>query len=92
MNNKVLSKNDLDLLNREGKRHIFPDKIKISVQMATCGIAAGADEIYNTIKDEVADESIILDKTGCIGYCKREPMLNLFIPGFNPVVYADLTP
>ena len=88
----VISKEDLDSLSKEGMNRIFPDKIKISVQMATCGIAAGADVIYNTIENEIKDKNIILDKTGCIGYCKREPMLNLFIPGFNPVVYSDLTP
>ncbi|RKX94564.1 MAG: NADH-quinone oxidoreductase subunit J/K, partial [Spirochaetes bacterium] len=88
---RIITEEDLNKLGEEGIGRIFPDKIKISVQMATCGIAAGADLIYNAIISEVKNKDIIIDKTGCIGYCKREPMLNLYIPGFNPVVYSDLT-
>lgn len=92
MANKVQSLEDLKRLKEEGKTRIFPEKIKISVQRATCGRASGADDIYNTIEREIGDRDVILENAGCIGFCQREPMVNLFIPGFRPVVYSDLSP
>ncbi len=88
---KVISKEDLDMLKKEGKERIFPDKVKIAVQMATCGKASGAEEIYSFIKEKALDEEIILETAGCLGLCQLEPMVNVFIPGFNPVVYSSMS-
>jgi NADH:ubiquinone oxidoreductase subunit F (NADH-binding)/(2Fe-2S) ferredoxin/NAD-dependent dihydropyrimidine dehydrogenase PreA subunit len=88
---KVMSKEDLDTLKEEGKNRIFPDSLKIAVQMATCGRASGADKIYNFIQNEVKDKDIILENAGCLGLCQLEPMVNVFIPGFNPVVYSNVS-
>jgi len=87
-----MNKEILDGLKQEGLKAIYPKGTKISVQMGTCGRASGADEIYRMLEKELKDSSIILKKTGCLGLCEREPMLNVFIPGQNPVVYVDLKP
>jgi len=91
---KIVSpKINLEALKKEGIRKIFPDKIKISVQMATCGKASGAEQIYNTIEKTVSsNDHIILGKTGCIGLCQFEPMVNVFVPGYRPVVYSSVSP
>ncbi|RKY00961.1 MAG: NADH-quinone oxidoreductase subunit F [Spirochaetes bacterium] len=92
----VLEKKDfkkiLEELKLEGKKHLFPDKLKISVQSATCGKASGADEIYSTLENTLKDEDVILERVGCIGLCQQEPMVNVYVPGWKPVVYANLTP
>ncbi|MBN2534678.1 MAG: 4Fe-4S binding protein [Spirochaetales bacterium] len=57
--------------------------------MGTCGKASGAERIYHIIKNKI-NTDILLTSTGCIGLCEKEPMVNVFVPGYYPVVYCDL--
>jgi len=69
-------------------------KAKIVVHMGTCGIAAGAREIMNTLLDEFAKQNIddvILTSSGCAGLCSREPMATVELKDEAPVKYVDLT-
>ena len=47
--------------------------------MASCGIAAGAQQVYNKLREiKKADQlNIELTKTGCIGMCYREPLVEI---------------
>ncbi len=70
-------------------------RAKITVHMGTCGIAAGARKIMNTLLDEFQKrdiDDIILTNSGCAGLCSREPMATVEIKGETPVKYIDLTP
>lgn len=70
-------------------------KAKITVHMGTCGIAAGAREIMNTLLDEFQKrniEDIILTNSGCAGLCSKEPMATVERKGETPVKYIELTP
>jgi len=70
-------------------------RAKIVVHMGTCGIAAGAREIMNTLLDEFAKQDIddvILTSSGCAGLCSREPMATVELKDEAPVKYVDLTP
>jgi NADP-reducing hydrogenase subunit HndB len=69
-------------------------KAKIVVHMGTCGIAAGAREIMNTLLNEFAEQNIddvILTSSGCAGLCSREPMATVELKDEAPVKYVDLT-
>ncbi len=48
---------------------------RIKVGMASCGIAAGADEVYDYLQENV--ENIDIIKVGCIGYCYAEPLVEV---------------
>ncbi len=52
---------------------------KVLVGMASCGIAAGAEDVYNQIKalKEADSLDIELKRTGCIGMCYREPLVEI---------------
>lgn len=70
-------------------------RAKITVHMGTCGIAAGAREIMNTLLDEFEKQNIddvILTSSGCAGLCSREPMATVESKDEAPVKYIDLTP
>jgi len=70
-------------------------RAKITVHMGTCGIAAGARNIMNTLLDEFEKRNIkdvILTTSGCAGLCSQEPMVTVEIIGQAPVKYVDLTP
>lgn len=55
-------------------------KYRVVVGMATCGIAAGARPVLNTIVEEVAKSKVPVTvlQTGCIGMCTLEPIVEVF--------------
>ena len=40
---------DLKSMGTAGRASLYPDRLKITVGMATCGLASGADTIYETL-------------------------------------------
>ena len=71
------------------------DPIRVMVGMATCGIAMGARGVLNAFTEEVARRDlsgIMVTQTGCIGICKYEPVVEVFVPGQEKVTYIHMTP
>ena len=69
--------------------------VKVVVGMATCGIAAGARTVLNAFSSELAKRSlehVTVAQTGCIGMCKLEPIVDVFVPGQDKVTYVLVTP
>ena len=65
------------------------------IVLATCGIAMGARPVLNTFTEEVARRGlsgIMVTQTGCIGICKYEPVVEVFVPGQEKVTYVHMTP
>ena len=68
---------------------------RVVVGMATCGIAAGARPVLAAFTDEVARRgvsNVTIAKTGCIGICQYEPVVEVFEPGREKVTYVKMTP
>jgi len=68
-------------------------RVKITVHMGTCGIAAGARKIMSALLvlvDEKDSKDIVLTTSGCAGLCSREPMMTVELKGEAPVKYVDL--
>jgi NADP-reducing hydrogenase subunit HndB len=68
---------------------------KITVHMGTCGIAAGARKIMNTLMEEIEKnklDDVILTNSGCAGLCSKEPMVTVELKDETPVKYVNLTP
>ncbi|HHU69783.1 MAG TPA: (2Fe-2S) ferredoxin domain-containing protein [Thermoanaerobacterales bacterium] len=68
---------------------------KIVVGMGTCGIASGARQVMTAILDELQKRNItdvIVTQTGCIGYCKYEPLIDVIKSDGKKVTYVNLTP
>ncbi len=69
-------------------------KVKITVHMGTCGIAAGARPIMNVIMEEMAKsdrKDVAVTTSGCAGLCSKEPMVTIELAGEAPVKYIALT-
>ena len=70
--------------------------IRVVVGMATCGIAAGARPVLNTLVEEVNKEGlsdkVTVSQTGCIGLCQLEPIVEIFEAGKDKVTYVKMTP
>ena len=68
---------------------------KVLVGMATCGIAAGARPVLQAFVEEVAKrglEDVVVSQTGCIGVCRHEPLVEVFVPGQEKVTYVNIHP
>ncbi len=69
-------------------------RVKVTVHMGTCGIAAGARTIMSTFLSQIEAQKVtdvILTTSGCAGLCSREPMATVEVTGQAPVKYVDLT-
>jgi NADP-reducing hydrogenase subunit HndB len=70
-------------------------RVKVTVHMGTCGIAAGARGIMDTLLEELnkADlKDVAITTSGCAGLCSKEPMITVELSGEPPVKYTALTP
>lgn len=62
------------------------------VGMATCGLAAGAQPVYELLKGKAQKIGWdgIIERTGCIGFCHKEPLLHIIIPGKPRLTYEHV--
>jgi (2Fe-2S) ferredoxin len=62
----------------------------IKVGLSTCGIAAGAQTVYDLLKDESQKRSIAVDikQCGCSGNCAAEPLIQVKVEGMPLVTYG----
>ncbi len=69
---------------------------RIVVGMATCGIAAGARPVLGAFVDAVNEagmtEKVMVTQTGCIGICRLEPVVEVFVADQPKVTYVKMTP
>ena len=75
---------DLDAIKKEtlGKIAVGTkrDSYRVLVGMATCGMAAGAKPVYETLVEEFKKQNIInvdVIETGCVGACRLEPLIEV---------------
>jgi NADH:ubiquinone oxidoreductase subunit F (NADH-binding)/NAD-dependent dihydropyrimidine dehydrogenase PreA subunit/(2Fe-2S) ferredoxin len=91
---EIRTKSDLEKMRERGLKSLYPAKTKVSVGMATCGLSTGAGKVYETLQKEVEKGKlpIKLSQTGCIGFCQREPVVDILEPGKPRVFYHGITP
>ena len=72
------------------------NEYRVVVGMATCGIAAGARPVLNTIVEAVNAEGlsdkVSVSQTGCIGLCQYEPIVEIYEPDKEKVTYVKVDP
>ena len=90
---KIRIHSDLEKLRDNGLAVIYPQRPRISVGMATCGLAAGADAVFDALRKEAESLGfdLMLVATGCIGYCQQEPLVDVRMPERGRVLYAHMT-
>jgi (2Fe-2S) ferredoxin len=86
-----LTKADLDKVASGPKAEDGPC---IKVGMSSCGIAAGAQEVFDLFKSEVEKRNIQISvkPCGCNGACYLEPLVEIAVSGLPVVTYGQVTP
>ena len=84
-----ITKEELDNIAKQPKKD---DKNWIKVGMSSCGIAAGAEEVFKTLAEEVKKRNIqvAMRKCGCAGMCSVEPLVEVNIDGMPKVTYCKV--
>ena len=68
---------------------------RIVVGMATCGIAAGARPVMLGFIEELKKrgiENVTVAQTGCVGMCRLEPMVEIYVKDQEKVTYVHMSP
>ena len=68
---------------------------RVVVGMATCGIAAGARPVMLAFVEELKKrgiENVTVAQTGCVGMCRLEPMVEVYVKDQEKVTYVHMTP
>lgn len=68
--------------------------MKIKIGLGSCGIAAGANKIKESVEAEVQERGLDIEvqTTGCIGMCHAEPLLELVDDQERIFTYGYVTP
>jgi len=84
-----LSPADLDKMS---KAPYDKPKDWIKVGLSSCGIAAGADEVFNFFVEEVKKRNLQIEikKCGCAGMCYAEPLVEVNVEGLPSVIYGSV--
>lgn len=66
----------------------------IFIGMGTCGLASGALKVEEAIKAELIKQNISakIEATGCIGFCAKEVIVDIKLPGQVRISYCEITP
>lgn len=66
---------------------------KIIVGMGTCGLSAGAQEVYNRLEEmqKKHNDTFELSRTGCIGMCYVEPLVEVR-DDESRIIYGEVKP
>jgi len=66
---------------------------RVTVGLSSCGIAAGAAHVFNEFLTEFENKGlgVLLKRTGCIGMCYREPLVDVDSPGIGRVTYGGVS-
>lgn len=86
---EAIRKQNLNRVNQDMSR----SNIRITVGMATCGIAAGAKSVMDAIMNELDKlglDNVEVVSTGCVGICKLEPVVEVIMPGMEKVTYVKM--
>ncbi|MBQ2991038.1 MAG: (2Fe-2S) ferredoxin domain-containing protein [Clostridia bacterium] len=68
---------------------------RVVVGMATCGIAAGARPVMLAFIEELKKrgiENVTVAQTGCVGMCRLEPMVEVYVKDQEKVTYVHMSP
>ncbi len=80
---------DLDAARDRLRQQVKPS---IKVGLSTCGIAAGAAEVFRVLSDEAKTRKLDLQvrRCGCAGMCSLEPLVEVNLAGAPPVTYGHV--
>lgn len=90
---KIQSIEGLETLTREYSRRLYyPRGIRANIGLAMCGISAGAEATLERAKEAFrAGKGVEIGQSGCLGFCREEPLVEIVESGKPRIVYKRIT-
>ncbi len=90
---KIQQISDIDEIGRKQRDTLyFPEEVTVNTGMASCGIAAGADKTFERVVAEFGEnKKFQIRKTGCLGFCEMEPLVEIYQKNGPRIVYKNAT-
>lgn len=79
----------------ERQRKSSAGEVQVIVNLGACGIAAGALETLEALRQQVKAaglKNVTITQSGCIGLCAHEPIVEVMIGDSPGVTYGRVTP
>ena len=80
---------------KEAIDHKRKGKIRAVLNYSMCSVGVGANEVLRAMQEVVAEgkyDNVIIETTGCMGICSKEPILDVFMPDGERYTYEFVTP
>lgn len=87
----------LDQIRKQAKERISnkrKDKIRAVICYTSCSIIAGANEVLKSMQETLKSEefeNVIIETTGCMGICSKEPLVDIYMPDGRKFSYELVT-
>ena len=67
---------------------------EVRVGLATCGIAAGAERVYDALQKSLEQHQldVCVKRVGCMGMCYNEPLVEILNDKGESTVYRQIKP
>jgi NADH:ubiquinone oxidoreductase subunit F (NADH-binding)/(2Fe-2S) ferredoxin/ferredoxin len=90
---KIMSMEHLEAVSRQYSQRLYnPEATEVRIGMASCGIAAGGKAAFEkAIKAFPGDNGVKIRQTGCLGFCEKEPLVEIAAKNGPRVVYQNAT-
>ncbi len=90
---KIISVEDLEAASRKYSKRLYnPDAIEVRIGMASCGIAAGGKAAFEKATEAFpAGNGVKISHTGCLGFCEKEPLVEIAGKDMPRLVYQNAT-
>jgi len=90
---KIKRPEDLQKIKKERIKLLSPARTRITVGLATCGLAKGAGKIFEALKYEVKKKKVKADvvAVGCNGLCYAEPIVEVIRSGKPRITYGGVS-
>ncbi len=91
---RISTLDTLSGIKERGLQSLYPGKPRITVGAATCGLASGAGDVLVAIREKAKAEDldVVVTETGCAGFCEKEPLVDILVPGKPRITYHNVTP
>ncbi|MCL6472741.1 MAG: NADH-quinone oxidoreductase subunit NuoF [Firmicutes bacterium] len=64
----------------------------VKVGLSSCGVAAGGREVFDALSTKLKGSGVVVQQTGCIGMCYKEPLVEIRLHEKERYIYGDVTP
>ncbi|MFH1258469.1 MAG: NADH-quinone oxidoreductase subunit NuoF [Elusimicrobiota bacterium] len=91
---KIMDTAGLKPVKEKGLKKILPGKLRLGVSAGTCSLGSGGPQVRQAFADLLPKKGLeaYLTDVGCFGFCSREPLVSISIPGQPLVFLAEIKP